>query len=118
MTEQQLREYNDLKMEVKHLQQLRASLAREREADIKRGWISGKDGSAFNSLIAHYDRLIERHLAELRETEAFIEALPEPCQEIARLYYLEGLTIEAITWRVHYSTQSVNRYKKKALSYL
>lgn len=118
MTEKQLNDYKPLKMEVKQLEQLRASLIKEREADIKRGWIRDEPGSGFQSIIDLYAELIEKHRAEILEIEETINAMAEPCREICRLHYMEGLPLEAITWRVNYSLQSVNRYKKKALTYL
>ena len=118
MTEQELKDYKPLKMEVKHLERLRASLIAEREADIKRGFCSPAPDSGFQFLIDLYAEKIQKHRAQILEIEAVIDAMPEPCRQICRLHYIEGLTLEAITWRVNYSLQSVNRYKKKALAYL
>lgn len=118
MTEQELKYYIPLKMEVKQLERLRASLIAEREADIKRGWLSPEPGSGFQFLIDLYAEQIEKEKARILEIERVINAMPEPCREICRLHYMEGHTLEAITWRVNYSLQSVNRYKKKALAYL
>lgn len=118
MTEQELKDYIPLKMEVKQLERLRASLIAEREADIKRGWLSPEPGSGFQFLIDRYAGKIQEHREQILQIEATIDAMPEPCRQICRLHYIEGKTLEAITWEIHYSLQSVNRYKKKALAYL
>jgi len=119
MTESQLKDYRAVKMEVKQLERLRAALQDAAKKDEDRGWApKGQRSGTFYELVDLYAHLIEEGRAELQAVEDAINAMPEPCREICRLHYMEGHTLEAITWRVNYSLQSVNRYKKKALAYL
>lgn len=105
MNENRLKNYIALKAEVKDLERLRASLKNEY-------------GAPFEGVLKLYDQKITEGRAELRAVEEAINALPDVCREICQLYYLQGLTLENVAQRVNYSAQSVNRYKKKALSLL
>lgn len=105
MTEKRLKDYRAVKAEVKHLEELRARFA-------------NVYGGPLTEIVELYDQKIAEGRAELQAVEEAINALPDVCREICQLHYIQGLTLEAITWRVNYSIQSVNRYKKKALSLL
>ena len=119
MTESQLKDYRAVKMEVVQLERLRAALLDAAKKYEDRGLVpKGQRSGTFYELVDLYAQHIEEGRAQLQEIEDAINAMPEPCREICRLHYIEGHTLESITYKTNYSLQSVNRYKKKALAYL
>lgn len=119
MTEQSLREYADIKQELKQLERLRASMQREAAADIARGLRSKREPSPYASIVDYYGQLIERRRAELQETEAAVDAVPDPtARELLRLRYLEGMTWDAISLAMSYSYTNIHRLHRKALALL
>lgn len=118
MTETQLKNYDSLKQEVKHLAQLQTALQKWAEEAVRRGWIHAEK-NPFTTLVTFYDRLIEYHLEELREIEHAVVSLPDsPGRDVLRLHYLEGLTMQQVCDVTAYSWESVYRHRKKALALL
>lgn len=118
MDEKSLKDYIPLKEEVKHLEQLRASIQKEVEDEVKRGYIRKASESSFTAILDYYDKLIAKHRAELQAVEEDINALPDWARELLELRYIKGKSWDAMTFETYYSLTSLHRLHRKALALL
>ena len=99
MTKEELRDYIPTKQELIHLEALARKLERNEDDD----------------LAALYREKRQELAERLRAMEAALETLGPTERTIMRLRYVEGLSWQAVSMRVHYSWKQTHRIHKNAL---
>ena len=99
MTKEELREYRPIKQELQHLDALARRLERNEDDD----------------LAALYRTKRQELAGQLRAVEAALETLGPTERTLMRLRYIEGLSWQAVSMRIHYSWKQTHRIHKNAL---
>ena len=99
MTKEELRDYLPIKQELTTLDVLARKLERHNDAH----------------LAALYAQKREELAGQLQRIENALEALGPTERNLMRLRYIEGLSWQAISQRIHYSWQQTHRIHKNAL---
>ena len=99
MTKEELREYQPTKQELTQLEALATKLGRNEDDD----------------LAALYREKRQALAERLRAVEAALEVLGPTERTLMRLRYIEGLSWQAVSMRIHYSWKQTHVIHKNAL---
>lgn len=99
MTKEELRDYQPLKQELTNLEALAYKLERHEDDD----------------LAALYRKKRQALAEQLRAIEEALETLGPTERTLMRLRYIEGLSWQAVSLRIHYSWKQTHRIHKNAL---
>lgn len=112
MTKQQLQELHMLHLCLNHMRQ-RAAVLEKIQCTQKSPLYAPR-----RELLALYKSEADRLHGSLQAAEQALNALPDELRELARLRYVDGLTIEQAAEQLYISTSTVKRMQQKALALL
>lgn len=99
MTKEELRDYQPIKQELTNLETLARKLERHEDDD----------------LAALYRKKRQALAEQLQAIEEALETLGPTERTLMRLRYIEGLSWQAVSLRIHYSWKQTHRIHKNAL---
>lgn len=99
MTKEELRDYQPIKQELTNLETLARKLERHEDDD----------------LAALYRQKRQALAEQLQAIETALETLGPTERTLMRLRYIEGLSWQAVSLRIHYSWKQTHRIHKNAL---
>lgn len=112
MTKQQLQELPMLRLCLNHMRQRVTFLEKIRCTQKSPLYAPRRE------LLALYKSEADRLQGTLQSAEQAMNALPDELRELARLRYVDGLTIEQAAEQLYISTSTVKRMQQKALALL
>ena len=112
MTKQQLQELPMLRLCLNHMRQRVTFLEKIRCTQKSTLYAPRLE------LLALYQSEADRLHAALKAAEQALNVLPDELRELARLRYVDGLTIEQAAEQMYISTSTVKRMQQKALALL
>ena len=126
MTEAELKEYINIKRERDQLRdmldEIEATLYHPKIQHMTGMPSNISDGNRHEDLIVKHIDLQDRYKAKIEElaarqleVEKAIDALRPPHRMLLRYRYIDGLTWEQVSEKMHYSLRNVHRMRKEAV---